>query len=301
MTPDVVGLGLACADHLGRVVAPAEFDKLTLMADFDQQGGGPVATALVALARLGCRTGCIAAIGRDATGDFIVEDFQLHGVETAGLRRMDGSSPSSMILVSLETGKRAIHFYPGGTFDFSLEEKDRELIRSARFLHLDGWYPTAAQQAAELAREVGVGVILDGTIARPGMEQLIPLTRALIADAEFPSSVTGRANVEDAAAELLGMGPEIVVVTLGEAGLLAMNGNETLRLPAYDVEVVDTTGAGDVFHGAFIYGLLQEWPLERVCRFASATAALKCTRLGGRQGIPTLDDVKAFLEERGEG
>jgi len=294
---DVVGLGLCTVDHLGVVEALPAFDEVAFVSDYDRQGGGPVATALVTLARLGARVAYLGKRGDDGGGRTIHADFVRYGVDDRSVVLPGVISPLSHIAVEHSTGQRAIFFYLGSAGELEPHELDRGLIASARYLHLDGWFPSAALQAATWAREDGVTVVLDGTMANPHSQALVSLTDVLIADANFPRQLTGLDDPESAGRALLAMGPRIVVITLGSKGALALSGEKMLRQPAFSVSTVDTTGAGDVFHGAFIFGLLQDWSLVTVLRFASATAALKCTRMGGRAGVPTLAEVEAFLQE----
>ena len=300
MNFDVVGLGLSTVDHLGVVEALPSFDEVAFVSDYDQQGGGPVATALVTLARLGARVAYLGKRGDDDGGRIIHADFVRYGVDDRSIVAPGAISPLSYIAVERGTGQRAIFFYPGSTGELEPAELERGTIASARYLHLEGWFPSAALQAAAWAREDETEVVLDGTMVGPHSQALVSLTDVLIADANFPRELTGLDHPESAGRALLAMGPRIVVITLGSQGALALSDDAMLRQPAFSVSAVDTTGAGDVFHGAFIFGLLQDWQLDRVLRFASATAALKCTRLGGRAGIPTLAGVEAFLQEAGK-
>ncbi len=129
-----------------------------------------------------------------------------------------------------------------------------------------------------------------------GMDELVGLTDVLIASHNFASQFTGIDDPERAMGKMRSLGPEIVGITLGDDGCILSWENNIHREPAFAVNTVDTTGAGDVFHGAFIYGLLQGWPMDKIARFANAVAAMKCRKLGGRAGIPTLDEAMAFLK-----
>ncbi|MDE2726457.1 MAG: PfkB family carbohydrate kinase, partial [Gemmatimonadota bacterium] len=128
--------------------------------------------------------------------------------------------------------------------------------------------------------------------------ELLGMTDFLIASRVFAEALTGLADPAEAADSLAGYGSPVTVVTLGEEGSYTLAGDRTFHTPAFPVEVVDTTGAGDVYHGAFIFGLLQKWGLQKIAEFASAVAAMSCTRLGGRQGIPTLGEAMSFLRDR---
>jgi ribokinase len=170
------------------------------------------------------------------------------------------------------------------------------MIEEAKVLHLDGWYPEIALPAARIARDAGVLVSLDAYTVSEGMEEWVSLSDVLIANESFVWGYTGCQDLEEAACSLLSQGPRLVVATLGERGCFVATCKERFYAPGFAVDVVDTTGAGDAFHGAFLYGLLQGWDLARTARFANAVGALTCRRLGGRSSIPSLDEVEVFLE-----
>ena len=162
-------------------------------------------------------------------------------------------------------------------------------------LHVDGIQMEAQIAAARRAREVGVEVVYDAGSRRDGMEELIGLTDVLIASEGFAAQVGGGEPVESLEA-LRSLGPATVVITVGAEGSVGMEQGRIHSLPAVPVEVVDTTGAGDVYHGAFIYGMLQGWDLQLRMSFANAAAGLKCRSLGGRAGIPSLDEIQRALD-----
>lgn len=203
-----------------------------------------------------------------------------------------------MVLVEAGTGRRSILCYRAAG-ELVLDEADRTYISSARYLHLDGHHMSAAITAARWARADGVKVSFDANRPRPRLDELLPLVDVLIASERFPPAYTGQRDQVRAGRSLLELGPETVVITLGAEGCLCLWGDQVIPVPAFQVDVVDTTGAGDAFHGAFLYGLLQGWDLKRTAIFANAVAAINCTRLGGRAGLPTLAEVEAFLSEPG--
>jgi sulfofructose kinase len=280
------------------------------LADMVEDGGGPVGTALTALARLGARAGYAGVLGNDREGRYLREMFVQEGIDLSRLRmNSEAGTNVCFILVQQASGRRAIFCHPRvGSQALSLDDADRAYIRSARVLHLDGQFMSAATVAAGWAQEAGVKVCFDGNHPRPGLDELLPLVDWLVVAEPFPAAYTGLAEPGEAARALLQLGPEILVVTLGERGCRVWGRDrsassqgdvEYSEVPGFPVEVVDTTGAGDAFHGAFIYGMLQGWEIERVARFANAVAALNCQTLGGRRGLPKLDQVEAFLAAAG--
>ena len=300
MANDVVGLGCACLDFLGIVPRLPAGDEQIWMSDSTQQGGGMVSTALVTLSRLGASTAFVGKIGNDMAGRVVKEEFELYGVDATHLGIAPGeSTPISMILVDAPTGQRTI-MAGGTTVALPAAEVPAELVSSAKYLHLDNTNRRAALTAARFARDSGVPVVLDADTVSPpeDLEDLLHLTDYLIASRMFSEVLTGQADPSEAAKALSGYGPAVTVVTVGEEGSHTLAGGRSFHTPAFPVGVVDTTGAGDVYHGAFIFGLLQAWEVEKTAEFASAVAAMSCTRLGGRSGIPDLKCALDFLRDR---
>lgn len=300
--PDVIGLGSATLDTIGLVPHLPHVDEVMPLAGLTRQGGGPVAQALVALARLGATTGFVGRVGDDAIGAEIRAGLAAEGVEVTHLQHEPGAiSSQAIILVDQPTGKRSICFARGNTGDVVVDADTLAYLCSGRYLHLDGRSPSAALAAARAARRAGVRVCVDaghGAIT----EHLMPLVETahvVIAAERFVLGALPGSDLHSGAARLLELGPEIVVVTSGEQGCYTRTRDAEFTTAAFTVDVVDTTGAGDVFHGGYLYGLLQDWDLATTAEFASAVAALKCTQLGGRAAIPRLPDVQAFLAERG--
>ncbi|MXY50813.1 MAG: carbohydrate kinase family protein [Gemmatimonadetes bacterium] len=300
MTHDVVGLGCACLDFLGIVPHLPDQDDQIWMSDSTQQGGGMVSTALVTLSKLGVSTAFVGKVGNDMAGRAVKEEFDEYGVDSAHLIVEAGATtPVSMILVDESTGQRTI-MAGGTTVEMSPSEIPTGMITAARYLHLDTTDRQAALAAARIAHDAGVPVVLDAdSLSRPqDIEDLLRATDYLIASRVFAEALTGRADPATATKSLAGYGSSVTVVTLGEEGSYTLAGDRSFHTPAFSVEVVDTTGAGDVFHGAYTFGLLQGWSLEKTSVFSSAVAALNCTRLGGRTGIPDLRSALDFLRDR---
>jgi len=271
-------------------------DTKTDTLNFSEQGGGPTATALVTLARLGALTLFVGKVGDDTRGLLIVEQLEAEGVDVSQVRvEKDKSSRLSFSIVERKTGKRTIVSAVGSASPLAPEDLDRKTITSGRILHVDGHQMEAATHAAKWAREAGAKVILDAGSVRPGMEVLVKLADYVVASETFALDFTSECCVREAARKLYRPGLAAVVVTMGGKGGFCVSDGGEFTYPAFTVEVVDTTGAGDVFHGAFDYGILRGWDLEEVVRFSSAVAALKCRELGGRAGIPSLMQVRRFL------
>lgn len=304
-TPKVLGLGLATLDILTRTPRlPSSNDSLAIDR-IDLQGGGPVATALVAIARLGGQSTYLGPMAPDEMGRLILAELEQYGVDMShAARRREGVSSVSVILVERDSGHRAILFQKGTAPDLQPEDVPMPLVAGADALHLDGFYVPAAVQAARTAREHGVLVSFDGGSGErlAGMSDLLPLVDLLVVARQFAFQASGLLDPLAAGPALLeNYHPRQVVITDGEQGCWYWDGRQHLRQPAYRVEVMDTTGAGDTFHGAYLYACLQaHWTAAFRLKFASAVAALKCTSLGGRQGIPDLRQTLEFLSARGE-
>jgi Sugar kinases, ribokinase family len=293
---DVVGLGHSTVDYIGVLDHFPESDKKTEIIELSIQGGGPVSTALVTLAGFGVETSYIGKISDDDFGNFIRQGLREAGVDTRGLVIESGKvSPFSFITVDRKTAKRGIFWTRGDVSLLMPQEVQLHLIDGAKILHVDGLAIDAQIAAARYAREHGVTVVYDAGSPRPRMEELMKLTDVLVASERFAAEVGHGALAESL--KLLQMkGPRTVVVTIGEEGSVGMENGETYIVPALQIKAVDTTGAGDVYHGAFIYGMLQGFPLRERMRFANAAAGLKCRSLGGRAGIPSLSEVHEALQ-----
>ncbi len=295
---DVVGLGFCSLDDLGVVPHLPRLDEGVPLLDVSRQGGGPVAQALVTLARLGATAGFVGRVGNDDVGDQIRAEMAVEGVDLSRVQVVPkATSARCIILIDQPSGKRSICASRGTAGDVPVAGLDLTYLCSGRVLHLDGHSRQAALVAARAARAAGVTVCLDAGHPDPTLTELVALTEVLIVGERFAAAID--ADEQRAAAHLLTRGPRIVVITCGERGYVTRTADAEFSTPAFQVPVVDTTGAGDVFHGAYLFGLLQGWELETVAEFASATAALKCTQLGGRSGIPRFADVVGFLRERG--
>ena len=298
---DVIGIGCAAVDYLGTVDAWPREDTKPEMTEFIMQGGGLVATALVTVARLGGTAQYIGHLGADDFGSFVVREFEKEGVDTSQIERIDGKSALfAFCIVSKLSGKRTIFWSQKGVPEMGADDVRREQIRAARCLHVDGFDMTAALRAAEWAREDEVKVVVDAEILWPRSRDLLDRCDYIVASEDFASGYTGKGHFIDAAHALYDEQSahdrvKVVIVTAGVRGSYCIWADGTFRCPAFKAEVVDTTGCGDVFHGAFNYGLARGWDLERIVGFGSAVAALKCRALGGRAGIPSLSEVEAFL------
>lgn len=294
---DVVGIGACCVDQLAVVPSYPPLDTRVKIESFTKQGGGPVATALVTLARLGARVSFIGKMGNDENAQFMLEEFKREGVDTKGVVfQKDSSSPFAFVTIEKSSGKRTIFWTRFNLQPITADELNKELITSAKMLFLDEYEPEAALLAARWAQNRKVKVALDANDLQPHIEELIKFSDYFITSQEFSEKFSGIDNPAKAAEKMSKLGPSLVVITLGERGSFCWFEGKIIVKPAFRVKVVDTTGAGDVFHGAFLFGLLQNWDMEKIMIFSNAVAALKCTKLGGRAGIPFLGEALDFIK-----
>jgi len=294
---DCVGFGICAADHLCIVPAYPALDEKTEALQFSFQGGGPVATALVTLARLGSSTCFLGKIGNDGNGRFLQEQFQQEGVDDCGII-IDEAMPTNQAFIWIDqrSGKKSIVLNSRDYRPVQIAELRTEFIRRFSYLLIDGRDTAATFQLIDWAEENGARIVLDAGSPRAKMTELLRRVHYPIVSELFGSTFFQTAEPKKIIDSLLEFGATAAVVTLGARGCFAGDGRNNYHQPAYAVDVVDTTGAGDVFHGAFTFGLVQQWPLPRILKFASATAAIKCQTIGGRLGIPTLERVNLFLE-----
>lgn len=293
----VVGIGQASWDYLMLVDEYPERDTKKEVLSFVEEGGGPVATALVTLSRLGVRCRFYGVVGEDREGGKIRDSLEREGISTTGLLVREGeSSQIAFIVVEEKTGKRTIFWKRPTGRPLIPGEMDEGFLDGAGFLLLDGLMDEVSLWAAGRARERGVPVMLDAGRVRPGMLETARLSDYLVCSEEFAREVGYRDDPEGFSEIIRREGFPVTTITLGEKGSITFKDDGFFHTPAFKVKAVDTTGAGDVFHGGYIYGLLQGWDIRETVRFASACAALKCRKMGGRRGIPTLEEAISLME-----
>jgi sulfofructose kinase len=292
---DLVGVGLNATDTLISLpIYPARGSKLEYNAA-SVMPGGQTATAVIACQTWGLRTRYVGKLGDDDAARLHHEAFAHAGVEARLITVAGGVSPQSLILVD-GGGERTVLCRRDEQMALQPEELDRAWIVNARALHVDGHDTAAAIVAAGWAHEAGVPVVADLDELYPGLEKLIAHVDYLIVSRDFPCRLMGESNLERALCLMQSrFGCRLAAATLGQDGVLAWDGKQLLHCSAYRVPVVDTTGAGDLFHAGFIYGLLQGWPLERQLEFSCAAAAMNCMATGARGGIQTVEAIENLM------
>lgn len=297
----IAGIGAAVYDTL--IVTdryPTEDTKLRAKT-IQNAGGGPCATGLVAAAKLGADCAYLGVLSADTGGRFLLEDFRRYGVDTARVRILEGAAAlSSFVLLSEAAQTRTCVIFRGDLPPLSLDGAQKSALRNTSLLMVDGNELSAAVEGAAIVRRAGGKVLYDAGGLYEGIDALLKLTDFLIPSEEFALAYTGEKTAKEAAKRLFDRyAPEVVVITRGKEGGVCYDGKEYGEYPAFPVKAVDSNGAGDVFHGAFAFAQTKGMDSFKSCVFASAAAALKCTRLGARKGAPGYGEVVDFLRRNG--
>ncbi len=295
----VVGLGANVLDTLISMGSFPTEDTKSRAEGIIQSGGGPVGNALVVLSKLGTSAEVIGAFASDTSGKIILSELKAHGVNTEHASVVDAKAFTSYIILS-EKGSTRTCVYDRGTVPDSPELLCLSAIDGADILHLDGNYLQCAISAAKYAKEKGVKISLDAGGLYEGIEELLPLVDILIPSAEFAMGITKESSPEDAMLKLYQRySPEILVVTDGARGGYFYADGKANTYGSFEVCAVDTNGAGDTFHGAFIAAYLDGMCVSECCRFASATSAYKCLHRGVRSFDLTKERVFDFIKNYG--
>jgi sulfofructose kinase len=293
---DCVGLGVNAVDYLSILNPYPNLDDKVDVVRSSVQGGGPVPTAMVTLAKLGAKVCYIGKVGDDPEGEFVRSQLEREGVDCRYLivdRKIKTSK--AFIWVDKKSGKRTVALNRDRKNSLDTNELGFLDSISAKFVHIDAREPGINIFLAKWAKKQNAEICLDVGSLRKGVEKVFPYVDHLIVSRRFACGFVKTTDPYKACRELMKRGFKTVVVTIGEDGCLFSLGKKIFHSPEFKVKVVDTTGAGDVFHGAFIYGLIKRWSIEKIARFANACAAMKCRRLGGRARIPTSREVSNFI------
>lgn len=297
----VVGIGANVYDTLITVpYYPSEDTKLRATGA-KECGGGPCGTGLVAVAKLGEKSAYIGALAKDGGGEFLLSDMKRFGMSTDLVDMVSGASSfSSYVVLSEENATRTCVFNKENLPEFVIDEKKAEAIKSAEILMVDGNDLENAIIGAKIAKMSKAKVLYDAGGLYEGIERLLPYADILIPSEEFALAHTKTQTAEDAIKALYEKySPEVVVITRGVKGGIIFDGKEMKSYPSFKVDAIDSNGAGDVFHGAFAFSVVKGYNYYDACIFSSAVSALKCTKLGARDGVPTFEETIEFLKERG--
>ena len=294
---DVVGVGLNATDTLILVPRfPAYAGKEPFVVEM-YSPGGQVASAMVACAKLGVRTKYIGTVGDDERGRIQIDSLQGTGINLDHVQIRKGcANQSAYIVIDQSTGERTVLWRRSDCLRLEPDEITPEMITCARLLHIDGHDTAAVGRAAAIARQHNIPVTVDVDTVYHGFDKVLPNVDYLITSSEFPVRWTGEGDPFRALIliqEEYGM--KVAAMTLGSFGSIARMDGKFCYSPAFVVNCVDTTGAGDVFHGAYCYGVLQGLSMRDTLDLSNAMAALNCTAIGARGGIQGLDAAKALM------
>ncbi|MFH0930514.1 MAG: PfkB family carbohydrate kinase [Candidatus Zixiibacteriota bacterium] len=296
---DCLGLGICALDYLSILDPyPGLDEKIDVLAS-SIQGGGPVPTAMATLSKLGAKVSFVGKVGDDYEGKLIRSELAKFKVNTDYLivdKKV--KSLKALIWVDKSSGKRTVALDRIKMSPIKPEELSFLKKVSFRYLHLDGRDIEANIYTAKKAKKDGSEVVLDLGSLRENIENLFPYVDYLVVSKKFAYDFTKLSDLSRACLELKKIGFKCVVITISEKGCLWTDSQKVNYFLGFKIDVVDTTGAGDVFHGGFIFGLLRKWKMEKIIEFASACATLKCRKIGGREGIPSLKEVENFLKSK---
>jgi len=291
----VVGVGLNATDTVIRLPRFPTVDSKVEVISSEIKAGGQVASAMVACRRWGLSTRYVGKIGDDDAGRFQVDEMRREGVEAHWIITANCSSQTSFILVDEPSGERTVLWKREPRVALQPNDLHREWITGAYALLVDGHDTAAAAQAALWGRENHIQVVADFDNRYPGVEALLQFVDFPITSKDFPERLTGEKSLLKSLPQICAQFKcRMAGATLGRLGVLMWDGSRFALCPGFRVNAVDTTGAGDVFHGGFVFGLVNHWPLEEILEFSCAAAALNCEALGARGGIRSLDDIAAF-------
>lgn len=297
---DCVGFGLNAVDHLVVVPEYPAFDTKIRLVEHAQSAGGQTASAMVALKRLGLRTAYAGRFGSDAEGRFGLDSLITEGVNVEFAETIEGARTQiAFIIIDERSGERTIIWDRDERLAYLAEEAPVQLAARGRVLHLDAHDPPACARMAEAARRAGAIVSVDIDNIYEGLHELLPLIDVLISSTEFPHRLTGISDERASLVEIKARyGCPLVGMTQGTHGALLYYDGVFLESAAFAVPggCRDTTGAGDAFHGGFLYGMLNGEDIETSLRLANATAALKCRALGARNSLPTPREVRELIK-----
>jgi len=296
---DCLGFGICALDYLSILDPYPGLDEKVNVVASSVQGGGPVPTAMATMAKLGAEVTFVGKIGDDYEGMMIRSELEKYKVNVDYMIDQEKiRSLKAFIWIDKSSGKRTVALDKTGIK--SVNPREISYLKDVHFkyLHLDGRDIEANIFLAKKAKKDGSEIVLDLGSLRENIEKLFPLVDYLVVSKKFAYDYTHWQDLSQACSELKKIGFRCVVITLSEKGCLWTDLSKVNYFPGFKIKAVDTTGAGDVFHGGFIFGLLKKWKMEKIIEFASACAALKCRKLGGRAGIPSLKEVQDYLKKR---
>jgi sulfofructose kinase len=300
MSWDVVGAGASCVDLVCRLEAFPEAGGVRAKLRVQEQTracGGQTATALATCASLGLRTAYLGVVGDDDDGRRIRRELPARGINVDHMVVSPLPTATATILIDT-TGERIVLWQRDAALSYPLGRLPREVIAAARLLHVDDVDEPAAIEAARLASAAGIPVTCDIDHITPATDELLRFISHPVFAETVTLELTGATDQEQALRRLRRRHGGRLVVTIGDRGALALDGDTLLAAPAFHIVPVDSTGAGDVFRGGYIYAILHAWPVADALRFANAAAAVSCTKRGAMGGVPAISEIQALLQSQ---
>jgi sugar/nucleoside kinase (ribokinase family) len=294
---DVLGFGCATLDEMLFVEEFPQRDTKTRILSSEKQGGGLTATALVAAARLGARCAYAGQLGFDDISKFVAKTLETEGIDTSLIPwRSEAAAIRSLIVVDQKNATRNIFFERTGEVGAAPDAPTETEMAAARVLHIDHYGGQGNLRILEIARRHAIPVVADFERTNvPYFEEFLPLVDHLILSLDFATQLTGQSEVPDILRALHNEHRQAVLITCGAQGVWSLKSNRIQHFDAFPVNIVDTTGCGDVFHGVYAATLAWGFPLEKRILWSSAAAALKAVHIGAQKGIPTRAEIEQFL------
>lgn len=302
-SPMIVGIDIPWFDQLVRLERMAKDNESVRVIESSCQGGGKVSTALVAAARQGVPCKIIGVLGDSPRGRFLLEDFIRHDIDVEDIIIKPNYQDGYSIVISDDQsgGRRILWSYNDNGEGLTVQDIDkcRESIEKASYLHICRM-DAVDRRACEIAQKSGTKVCIDADFYTPEIAENLSSIDILIGSEEFYEQYfPNGGNIENNIRSIIAKGPSVVIFTFGKRGCCGIAGDSYFEIPAFqkNIDVVDTVGAGDVFHGGFLAGLCKGLDVKESARLASAISAIKCTGIGGRAAIPDYETVTQYLSE----
>jgi ribokinase len=305
ISPEAISLGDTAVDLVASVPEYPRGGGDSEISVLERHPGGSAANFAVAMVRLGISSGLIGKVGSDEAGGFLRDGLKREGVDVSYLKQGDGTTGTIFVLVD-RSGQRTMLSFRGVNVKLLPEEIPRKYIADSRLLHVSGYSLVHAPQcdaaltAMKYAKEANVRVSLDPSplihlAGRKVLAEALGFVDVLLPNEAEAKYLSRRKNLRNAGRTLLEKGASIVAMKLGPKGCLVMDEHDEFRVPAFNVETIDTTGAGDAYNAGFLAGRLRGWDLKRSAQFANAAAALKTMKGGARNGLPRTGELEAFM------
>ena len=295
---DCIGIGLVTLDRFMLLNRYPQADEKVEAVKSVTMMGGPIANALSVLGRLNCKTAFCGKIGNDDSGKIILRELSGGKVDSSALIQVaDSVTPEAQIWVDGNAGTRNVVLYRDKAVSLRPEELPLDLLKNSAFLLIDGRDTEANLLAAAVVRENGGQVVGGFGSLRARMDELIRVCDYLIVSNKFVRQLAPNASIKEVLVKLYSEGIKLAAVTTGEHGCIWIDRGGIQRTPAFEITPLDTTGAGDSFHGAFTYGLLKGWEPGDCIEFASAAAAMTCRVISGNGGFSSENEIRKFMED----